>query len=99
MHEDNQQQTSHKEVTQYATTYDNQKPFIQVSLFILWRIKHKKYQPGSQLFFDEISKHIKLSKQHYKESLAFLEGAGMVVNEVVIADKVSPTLIERYGIL
>lgn len=97
--EEQEQFNRQEETPQYATTFDNQKPFIQASLFVLWRIKHKKYIQGSRLFYNEIDEYVPLSKQTYKEAQAFLEGAGMVVNEVIIADKVTPTLIERYGIL
>lgn len=94
-------QSEKKEETEvtYATTFKNYKPYVQCALFALWRIHHKKFQAGSQLFYEEITQHISLSKTAYKEALAFLEGAGMVVNEVVITDKVPQALVERYGIL
>ena len=47
----------------------------------------------------ELEKATKTSKTAYKEALAFLEGAGMVVNEVVVENKVPQSLIQRYGIL
>ncbi|EOI21383.1 hypothetical protein UCW_00527, partial [Enterococcus faecalis EnGen0248] len=50
-------------------------------------------------FYDELEKATKTSKTAYKEALAFLEGAGMVVNEVVVESKVPQSLIQRYGIL
>ncbi|EOI53107.1 hypothetical protein [Enterococcus gilvus] len=92
------EETEVAEVT-YATTFKNHKPYVQGAIFALWRIHHKKFQAGSQLFYEEIRQHVSLSKTAYKEALAFLEGAGMVVNEVVITDKVPQALVERYGIL
>lgn len=92
------EETEVAEVT-YATTFKNHKPYVQGALFTLWRIHHKKFQAGSQLFYEEIRQYVSLSKTAYKEALAFLEGAGMVVNEVVITDKVPQALVERYGIL
>lgn len=83
----------------YSHNMGNYKPYVQGAIFVLWRIHHKKYQAGSQLFYDELSQSIPFSKTAYKESLAFLEGAGLVVNEVVITDKVPQSLIERYSIL
>lgn len=83
----------------YSHNMANYKPYVQGAIFVLWRIHHKKYQAGSQLFYDELSQSIPFSKTAYKESLAFLEGAGLVVNEVVITDKVPQSLIERYSIL
>lgn len=82
-----------------AATYENERPAIQVALYVLWRIHNKKYQRGARLFYDEIHKNNPTSKNSYKEALAFLEGAGLVVNEVVIEDKVPATLVHRYGIL
>lgn len=82
-----------------ATTYAHQRPAIQVALFVLWRIHNKYYRLGSRLFYEELATAAKATKGTYKESLAFLEGAGVVVNEVVVADKVPSVLLERYGIV
>ncbi len=46
-------------------------------------------------FTTELEKATKTSKTAYKEALAFLEGAGMVVNEVVDRSKVPQSLIQR----
>ncbi|OTO02238.1 hypothetical protein [Enterococcus sp. 5B3_DIV0040] len=82
-----------------ATTYEYQRPAIQAALFVLWRIHNKGYQVGTRLFYEEIHQHIHATKGAYKEALAFLEGAGVVVNEVVVENKVPAVLIQRYGIL
>lgn len=83
----------------YSASFQQQKPSIQVAIFVMWKIQHKEYQVGSRLFFEQVASQIKVSKSNYKEALAFLEGASIAVNEVIIADKVTPTLIERYDIL
>lgn len=82
----------------YSSNFQQQKPAIQVAIFVMWKIHHKKYQVGSRLFFEQIESALKVSRSNYKEALAFLEGASIAVNEVIIADKVTPTLIERYDI-
>ena len=51
------------------------------------------------MFYEEIHQHIHTTKGAYKEALAFLEGASVVVNEVVVENKVPTVLIQRYGIL
>lgn len=92
-----QEQRTTEEV-EYSSSFKQQKPSIQVAIFVMWKIHHKKYQVGSRLFFEQIESTLKVSRSTYKEALAFLEGASIAVNEVIIADKVSPTLIERYNI-
>ncbi|EHA3992799.1 hypothetical protein [Enterococcus hirae] len=82
-----------------ATTFTYQRPAIQAALFVLWRIHNKAYQAGARLFYEEIHQHIHTTKGAYREALAFLEGASVVVNEVVVENKVPVVLIQRYGIL
>ncbi|HIB1918088.1 TPA: hypothetical protein ACWWDF_002801 [Enterococcus faecium] len=89
----------HKSATfSYADTFEQERPAVQLALIILWRIHTKRYQVGSRVFKSELMNELKVSDSNYKEALAFLEGAGAVVNEVVILDKVPQTLISRYGI-
>lgn len=83
----------------FATSYDYQTPAIQGALYVLWAIHNKKYSTGARLFYEEVEKHTKVKKETFKQTTAFLEGAGLVVNEVVIASKVPTELIERYGIV
>ncbi|WPH48345.1 hypothetical protein SHT67_14295 (plasmid) [Enterococcus faecalis] len=97
--ENNQQEKPTTNNDKIATTYDYQRPAIQTALFVLWRIHNKEYQAGARLFYDEIYQHIQPTKGAYKEALAFLEGAGVVVNEVVVENKVPLTLLQRYGII
>lgn len=92
-----QEQRATEEV-EYSSSFKQQKPSIQVAIFVMWKIHHKEYQVGSRLFYEQVASQIKVSKSNYKEALAFLEGASIAVNEVIIADKVTPTLIERYDI-
>lgn len=93
-----QKQQSTEKVA-YSSSFQQQRPSIQVAIFVMWKIHRKEYQVGSRLFYELIESKIKTSKAAYKEALAFLEGASIVVNEVVIADKVSPDLIKRYEII
>lgn len=86
------------EGVEYSSSFKHQRPAIQVAIFVMWKIHHKEYQLGTRLFFEQVESQIKTSRSTYKEALAFLEGASIVVNEVVIADKVTPSLIARYEI-
>lgn len=100
MHEEiNQLERREQPKETIATTYEYQRPAIQAALFVLWRIHNKAYQAGARLFYEEIHQHIHTTKGAYKEALAFLEGASVVVNEVVVENKVPTVLIQRYGIL
>ncbi|MBO0431285.1 hypothetical protein [Enterococcus sp. DIV0660C] len=83
---------------EYTTNFSQERPAIQVALFILWRIYNKHYVIGSRLFRSEIISVLRLKDQNYKEALLFLEGAGAVVNEVIIIETLPKHLIERYGI-
>lgn len=83
----------------YATQFEYQSPAVQVALFVLWRIHNKHYQTGARLFYDEIKQYVEMDKRRYNEALLFLEGASVAVNEVIVADKVNPVLVQRYGIL
>lgn len=96
--ETNHYESSKKSNKTIATTYNYQRPAIQAALFVLWRIHNKSYQAGVRLFYEEIHQEINTTKGAYKEALAFLEGAGVVVNEVVVENKIPSTLIQRYGI-
>ncbi|EGP4846552.1 MULTISPECIES: hypothetical protein [Enterococcus] len=83
--------------------FDNYRPAIQLALFVLWRIHQKQYQIGSRIFYEELKHALdgnnrSYSLTAYKEALAFLEGAGAAVNEVIIIEKVPSTLIQRYKI-
>ncbi|MEB7518775.1 hypothetical protein [Enterococcus hirae] len=83
--------------------FEHYRPSIQLALFVLWRIHQKQYQVGSRIFYEEVKEALSSNNRTYsltayKEALAFLEGAGAVVNEVVIIEKVPSSLIQRYKI-
>lgn len=99
MYEEENQLLTQEKGPSIASTYAYQRPAIQAALFVLWRIHNKVYQTGARLFYEEIHQQIQTTKGSYKEALAFLEGAGVVVNEVVVENKVPAVLIQRYGIL
>lgn len=96
--ESQQQEYQSKNGIEYSSSFKHQRPAIQVAIFVMWKIHHKQYQLGTRLFYEQVESQIKTSKTNYKEALAFLEGASIVVNEVVITDKVTPSLIQRYEI-
>jgi hypothetical protein len=97
--ETSQQEQQATGEVEYSSSFKHQRPAIQVAIFVMWKIHHKEYQTGSRLFFEQIESQIKTSKTNYKEALAFLEGASIVVNEVVIDNKVPSSLVDRYQIL
>ncbi|WP_430601460.1 hypothetical protein IGJ01_000928 [Enterococcus sp. AZ089] len=97
----NQVEEKQKETAlSYGKNFSFLRPAIQISVFVLWRIHNNWYSVGSQLFYQEICHALskKYSQNAYKEALAFLEGASVVVHEVVIVDKIPKLLLERYGI-
>lgn len=96
-HAQHQEQRTTEKVV-YSASFEQQKPAIQVAIFVMWKVHHKEYQVGSRLFYEQVEAQLNVSKSNYKEALAFLEGASIAVNEVIIADKVTPALIERYAI-
>ncbi|MBC1922989.1 hypothetical protein [Listeria grayi] len=65
---------------------------------ILIQIQKKRYIIGTQLHYQDVKEKAE-SKIHYQRALYFLEGAGIVVNEVVITDKVPKELLQRVGIV
>ncbi|AOA04159.1 MULTISPECIES: hypothetical protein [Carnobacterium] len=85
----------------YSTQWEYQKANLQVALIVMWRIHNKKYTVGSKIFFEEIEEHIegvKNKKEPFRMGLMFLEGAGIAVDGIIVTDKVSPNLLQRYGI-
>lgn len=70
----------------------------RMKIYVLSKIHNKKFRVGSRLFYNDVSSNIGGSRSTYLYVLEFLDGANLVVNEVVIADKVPMPLIERYGL-
>ncbi|AOA04030.1 hypothetical protein BN424_2356 [Carnobacterium maltaromaticum LMA28] len=70
----------------------------KVRIYVMWRIHNKKYQVGTRLFFNDVAEKLGVAKQPYSMALEFLEGANLVVNEVVIADKVPSHFVQRYDL-
>lgn len=71
----------------------------QFKIYVLFAIKNKELSLGRRLFFDDIEKKLGISKTAYQLGLEFLDGSGLVVNEVIIVNAVPKELLERYGIL
>ncbi|MDA9469893.1 hypothetical protein [Enterococcus sp. 5H] len=71
----------------------------KIQLFIMWQIYNKRYTVGTKLFYGEIERKVNgVNKQAYAKARLFLEGANLLVDEVIIADKVPNHLIERFGL-
>ncbi|EPI26096.1 hypothetical protein [Enterococcus faecium] len=92
-----------KAINPQISGFEHYRPSLQLALFVLWRIHQKQYQVGSRIFYEEVKEALSSNNRTYsltayKEALAFLEGAGAVVNEVVIIEKVPSSLIQRYKI-
>lgn len=64
---------------------------------ILRRLDQKKYIIGSQLFYHDLKEYAE-NKTNYQRALYYLEGAGIIVNEVIITDKISKELMQRVGL-
>jgi hypothetical protein len=77
----------------------NYKPNEKIQLYVMWQIYNKRYTIGSKLFYDDIIAKIGGNKSAYAKARMFLEGAGLIVDEVVIADKVPNNLVERFGLI
>lgn len=70
----------------------------QVRNEILTKIMEKQYTIGTVLRYHDHQKTAQ-NKPNYQRALYFLEGAGIQVNGVVIADKVSKELSMRVGLV
>ncbi|MBC1318489.1 hypothetical protein [Listeria booriae] len=64
---------------------------------ILRKLEQKKYIVGSQLFYHDLKEHAE-NKTNYQRALYYLEGAGIIVNEVIITDKIPKELMQRVGL-
>lgn len=101
-----QKENHHKEIKASELSIEDQmspltcelKDKDKVKVYIMWRIHNKHYQIGTRIFFNEIAKNLGVGKQAYNLGLEFLEGANLAVNEVIIADKVPSSFIQRYEI-
>ncbi|OTN83965.1 hypothetical protein A5819_003515 [Enterococcus sp. 7E2_DIV0204] len=71
----------------------------KIQLFIMWQVLNKRYVIGSKLFYDDIEAKVGANKQAYSKACMFLEGAGLIVDKVVIANKVPDSLVERFGLI
>lgn len=70
----------------------------RIQYYILYRLYHKSYRIGSKLFYSDIESSVGGNKTAYAKARIFLEGAGLLVDEVIISDKVPNYLVERYGL-
>ncbi|EAE3734151.1 hypothetical protein E4T02_14445 [Listeria monocytogenes] len=65
---------------------------------ILQGIQEKELVIGRQVYYQDYSKKAG-NKANYQRALYFLEGAGIIVNEVIISDKVPKELMQRIGLV
>lgn len=84
---------------QYAPHFDQYEKKEQTIIYILWQIQNRKIRVGSKLFFEPLNKKFGLSKSQWPLVKEFLSGAGLLVDQVVIAETIPKYLKERYGIV
>lgn len=87
-----------EETNRYTASQRKLSGYEKVRNHILMQIHQKRYIIGTQLHYQDVKEQAE-SKIHYQRALYFLEGAGIVVNEVVITDKVPKELLQRVGIV
>lgn len=84
----------------YLTTLSGKlKPIELGKLFTLFQIHNKNWCIGTILNFEEFKAKLQLRPAEFERMLEFLDGANLVVNRVVIADKVPASLISRYQVV
>ncbi len=65
---------------------------------ILEGVQEKSLVIGRQIYYQDYSKMAE-NKTNYQRALYYLEGAGVIVNEVIITDKVPKELLQRVGLI
>ncbi|EGK2526859.1 hypothetical protein IOQ60_002674, partial [Listeria monocytogenes] len=60
---------------------------------ILEGVQEKSLVIGRQIYYQDYSKMAE-NKTNYQRALYYLEGAGVIVNEVIITDKVPKELLQ-----
>jgi hypothetical protein len=97
MNEQNEnRETNRRE--EYAENFSQYDSKDQAIVFILWSIHHKKLGIGSKLFYEPLKKQFNLSKTHWGLVREFLSGANVLVDQVIISDKIPKELQERFAI-
>lgn len=94
-----QQETPSLDMGKITTIQGNYKANEKIQLYVMWQIHNKRYTVGSKLFYEDIQKKVGANKSAYAKARMFLSGAGLIVDEVVIADKLPNNLIERFGLI
>lgn len=82
-----------------TTIEANYKSNEKIQMYVLWQILNKRYTIGSKLFFPDIESKLGVSKSALPRAKMFLEGAGVLVDDVIIADKIPNNLKERFGLI
>ncbi|MBC1572766.1 hypothetical protein HCJ25_14045 [Listeria sp. FSL L7-1426] len=86
-----------EQIKEYETTR-KLNGFEKVRNAILEGVQEKKLVIGRQIYYQDYSKKAE-SKVNYQRALYYLEGAGIIVNEVIITDKVPKELLQRVGMI
>lgn len=84
---------------QYAPNFDQYDDKEQAIIYILWCVHNKKLQTGSKLFLSPLEEKFGLSRTKFNSVRDFLSGAGLLVDQVIIDNKIPKHLEERYGIV
>lgn len=77
----------------------NLSPKDKIKIYCLYKIANKKWDLGSTLEKDDIVKILgKTDNTAANLSREFMEGAQLMVNDVVIANKVPERLLDKYEV-
>lgn len=83
----------------YAQNFERYETKEQTIIYVLWQIHNKELRLGSKLFFEPLEEKLGLKKSQWPLVKEFLSGAGLLVDQVIIAEAIPKNLKERYGIL
>nr|WP_216682975.1 hypothetical protein [Enterococcus innesii] len=83
----------------YAENFDRLDNKEKAIVYVLWSIHTKKLRIGSRLYFEPLKERFAISKGTWLLVKEFLSGANVLVDQVIIADKVEKPLLERFHIV
>ena len=100
MHDQGQGHQEKKEQEpKYCVNFEQYDPKEKSIIYILWSIHNKKLRIGSKVFFAPLEEKFKINKNNWALVREFLSGANVLVDQVIIVDKIDKTLQERFAIL
>lgn len=71
----------------------------QAVVYVLWLIHRKKLRIGSRLYYEPLQQKFQITKAQWALVKEFLSGANVLVDQVIIADKLEKPLLERFQIV